>query len=228
MAPQKGFLKFNVDGSAVGKPGPAGIGGILRDEEGTVKPEFSKSIGGKQWNALLLLNFLSLLLSSAWLADLAWPLSKRSVQAETSTAGFLFVGWLFVLSSEVGCLAYRSSEFLVTDMGALLFCFRWGRNSPLSEVWLSRRFLLFAQWRLLTFLRLVGFSLPFAYAGDSVDPVLSAFYFCIQALWSSFCSQHRVASVWVLCSTLLIQTGKIGMFIEKAMKLQTVLQSWSV
>ena len=29
--PPTGFLKFNVDGSTIGKPGPAGIDGVLRD-----------------------------------------------------------------------------------------------------------------------------------------------------------------------------------------------------
>ncbi|XVE83735.1 hypothetical protein DITRI_Ditri16bG0110200 [Diplodiscus trichospermus] len=37
-------LKFNVDGASVGKPGPAGIGGILRDYLGNVRIKFSKSI----------------------------------------------------------------------------------------------------------------------------------------------------------------------------------------
>ena len=40
-----GYFKFNVDGAAKGKPGPAGIGGILRDENGKVWLRFSKSIG---------------------------------------------------------------------------------------------------------------------------------------------------------------------------------------
>ena len=43
--PPKGFYKFNVDGSAIGKPGPAGIGGVLGDWLGVVKGMFSISIG---------------------------------------------------------------------------------------------------------------------------------------------------------------------------------------
>ncbi|OMO63114.1 hypothetical protein COLO4_32709 [Corchorus olitorius] len=43
--PPPGSLKFNVDGSAFGKHGPAGIGGVLRDEEGNTLVVFSKSIG---------------------------------------------------------------------------------------------------------------------------------------------------------------------------------------
>ncbi|XVF56550.1 hypothetical protein PTKIN_Ptkin06aG0130000 [Pterospermum kingtungense] len=35
IPPPKGVVKFNVDGSAFGKPGPAGIGGVMRNHEGT-------------------------------------------------------------------------------------------------------------------------------------------------------------------------------------------------
>ncbi|OMO62830.1 reverse transcriptase [Corchorus capsularis] len=48
--PTSGFLKFNVDGASKGKPGPAGIGGILRDENGRVCMEFSKSTGIMELN----------------------------------------------------------------------------------------------------------------------------------------------------------------------------------
>ncbi|OMO61107.1 hypothetical protein CCACVL1_23740 [Corchorus capsularis] len=44
-APKPSFLKFNVDGAAKGKPGPAGIGGVLRDENGKIWMDFSKSMG---------------------------------------------------------------------------------------------------------------------------------------------------------------------------------------
>ncbi|XVE48894.1 hypothetical protein DITRI_Ditri01bG0038300 [Diplodiscus trichospermus] len=42
--PQKA-VKFNVDGASKGKPGSAGIGGILRDHMGVEKIRFSKFIG---------------------------------------------------------------------------------------------------------------------------------------------------------------------------------------
>ncbi|KAK3211066.1 hypothetical protein Dsin_015772 [Dipteronia sinensis] len=38
-------LKFNIDGSARDKPGPAGIGGVLRDHKGKVCYSFSFFIG---------------------------------------------------------------------------------------------------------------------------------------------------------------------------------------
>ncbi|XVF83420.1 hypothetical protein PTKIN_Ptkin16aG0484400 [Pterospermum kingtungense] len=42
---EAGCLKFNVDSFALGKPNPAGIGGVLRDHEAKVKIRFSKAIG---------------------------------------------------------------------------------------------------------------------------------------------------------------------------------------
>ncbi|KAK3175425.1 hypothetical protein Dsin_032739 [Dipteronia sinensis] len=43
-------LKFNIDGSAKGKPGLAGIGGVLRDHKGRVLCSFSLSIGLQKSN----------------------------------------------------------------------------------------------------------------------------------------------------------------------------------
>ena len=43
-SPLCGFMKFNVDKSSLGKSGPAGIGGVLKDKLATVKVVFSKSI----------------------------------------------------------------------------------------------------------------------------------------------------------------------------------------
>ncbi|XVF78926.1 hypothetical protein PTKIN_Ptkin14bG0177500 [Pterospermum kingtungense] len=45
VRPQVGCFKFNVDGSARGKTGPAGISGVMRDHEEAVKIRFSKHIG---------------------------------------------------------------------------------------------------------------------------------------------------------------------------------------
>ncbi|XVE77290.1 hypothetical protein DITRI_Ditri13aG0050500 [Diplodiscus trichospermus] len=44
-SPKVGKLKFNVDGSAMGKPGPVGIGCILIDHLDEKKMAFSKPIG---------------------------------------------------------------------------------------------------------------------------------------------------------------------------------------
>ncbi|KAK0599896.1 hypothetical protein LWI29_009613 [Acer saccharum] len=45
LPPVGSVLKFNVDGSARGKPGPAGIGGILRNSEGLTLCRFSIAVG---------------------------------------------------------------------------------------------------------------------------------------------------------------------------------------
>lgn len=43
--PERGVLKFNVDGAARGTPGRGGIGGVERDWSGEVRGYFSKSVG---------------------------------------------------------------------------------------------------------------------------------------------------------------------------------------
>ncbi|XVE77673.1 hypothetical protein DITRI_Ditri13aG0081000 [Diplodiscus trichospermus] len=53
--PAVGYMKFNVDGSSLGKPGPAGIGGILRNHQGEEVIRFSKSIGFVDSNEVELL-----------------------------------------------------------------------------------------------------------------------------------------------------------------------------
>ena len=50
-----GSLKFNVDGSARGKPGPAGIGGVLKDCMAVTKAVFSRAIGVADSNVAELL-----------------------------------------------------------------------------------------------------------------------------------------------------------------------------
>ncbi|EOY20081.1 Uncharacterized protein TCM_045479 [Theobroma cacao] len=44
------FIKLNVDGSALGKPGPAGIGDALRDHEGFIRGISSHPIGPEDSN----------------------------------------------------------------------------------------------------------------------------------------------------------------------------------
>ena len=55
IPPSRGYMKFNVDGSAKSKPGPAGIGGVLRDNLSVVKMIFSKSVGIEDSNMAELL-----------------------------------------------------------------------------------------------------------------------------------------------------------------------------
>lgn len=42
---EEGWFKFNVDGSAFGKPGPAGFGGVCCDEKGCFVGVFSGYVG---------------------------------------------------------------------------------------------------------------------------------------------------------------------------------------
>ncbi|XVF06146.1 hypothetical protein REPUB_Repub06bG0022400 [Reevesia pubescens] len=49
------FLKFNVDSASKGKPGPVGIGSVLRDDKGLVKMILSKSIRVANFNLAELL-----------------------------------------------------------------------------------------------------------------------------------------------------------------------------
>ncbi|XP_010259711.1 PREDICTED: uncharacterized protein LOC104599039 [Nelumbo nucifera] len=43
--PPPGFIELNFDGSSMKNPGPSGIGGGLRDENGNIIAMFSSSIG---------------------------------------------------------------------------------------------------------------------------------------------------------------------------------------
>ncbi|KAL6527395.1 hypothetical protein OROGR_016485 [Orobanche gracilis] len=48
--PPHNVLKWNVDGSSNGKPGNAGIGGVLRDHNGLILCKFAASVGIKDSN----------------------------------------------------------------------------------------------------------------------------------------------------------------------------------
>lgn len=59
--PPAGVLQFNVDGAARGKPGPVGIGGVLRNHEGIIFLSFSSSIEVKDSNEAEVLAILEAL-----------------------------------------------------------------------------------------------------------------------------------------------------------------------
>lgn len=46
QALEPSVLKFNVDGSSLGNPGPSGIGGVIRNDMGMVLGVFSKASSG--------------------------------------------------------------------------------------------------------------------------------------------------------------------------------------
>ena len=51
IPPLNSDLKFNVDGSSLGNPGPAGIGGVLRDSMRKVLCMFSFFVGSQDSNS---------------------------------------------------------------------------------------------------------------------------------------------------------------------------------
>lgn len=53
--PPPGFFKFNIDEAARGKPGPAGIGGVLRDSDGASSIVFLESVGVRDSNEVVIL-----------------------------------------------------------------------------------------------------------------------------------------------------------------------------
>ncbi|MCH93148.1 N-terminal acetyltransferase complex ARD1 subunit-like protein [Trifolium medium] len=48
--PAQNEWKWNVDGSSKGKPGAAGIGGVLRNDRGDIVAQFAASIGVRDSN----------------------------------------------------------------------------------------------------------------------------------------------------------------------------------
>ncbi|XVE98564.1 hypothetical protein REPUB_Repub03eG0116800 [Reevesia pubescens] len=81
-------LKFNVDGSARGKPGPAGCGGILRDSKGVVLGVFFGHLrcmdsNMAEVNAIKIA--LELFLSSGWV-------NKKSLTIESDS--YTVVSWV--------------------------------------------------------------------------------------------------------------------------------------
>ena len=86
--PQQGSMKFNVDGSARGQPGKAGIGGVLRDESGSIMLVFSKSIGIADSNMAELLTIKEAFLIFCALENLS---SKRLIIESDSSNAVLWV-----------------------------------------------------------------------------------------------------------------------------------------
>ena len=76
-------MKFNVDGSSLGKPGLAGIGGVLKDNLTAVKVVFSKSIGVADSNVAELLavrKAMHIFLHSFWMIS-----HKITIEATLAT-----------------------------------------------------------------------------------------------------------------------------------------------
>ncbi|XVF85746.1 hypothetical protein PTKIN_Ptkin17bG0142100 [Pterospermum kingtungense] len=93
LPPSSGSVKFNVDGSSAGKPGPAGIGGVMHDHTGKELACFSKSIGVEDSNIAELLA-----IREAFLIFIASPFvvgKKLIIESDSQNA----VSWVNGLSS---------------------------------------------------------------------------------------------------------------------------------
>ncbi|XVF83888.1 hypothetical protein PTKIN_Ptkin16aG0529800 [Pterospermum kingtungense] len=91
--PLVGIVKFNVDGSTIGKPGPAGIGRVLRNHSGDELIRFSKFVGVIESNEaeyLAIREALILFLSSRWFDN-----HSLTIESDSSVA----VSWLNNLNS---------------------------------------------------------------------------------------------------------------------------------
>lgn len=58
---EQNVIKFNVDGASRGKPEPAGLGGVLRNHEGTTSIDFNESVGTTDSNEVEILNIRRIL-----------------------------------------------------------------------------------------------------------------------------------------------------------------------
>lgn len=70
--PPSNKLKWNVDGSSRGKLGEAGIGGVLRNEFGTIKAKFTASVGIRDSNEaefMAIVFALELSLQQNWIME---------------------------------------------------------------------------------------------------------------------------------------------------------------
>ncbi|XVF36625.1 hypothetical protein REPUB_Repub19eG0073200 [Reevesia pubescens] len=94
--PPFGFLKFNVDGSAMEKPGPTGIGGVLRNSVGDFLLLFSKSIGYVDSNVaefLAIMEALAIFANSKWSSDAGLIVESDSLIAIKWFNGEVILPW---------------------------------------------------------------------------------------------------------------------------------------
>ncbi|XVF78779.1 hypothetical protein PTKIN_Ptkin14bG0163800 [Pterospermum kingtungense] len=77
-----GEVKFNVDGASIGKPGPAGIGWILRDHLGQEMMRFLKSIGVADSN---IAEFMAIREAFIILLESPWVSNRILIQEKLST-----------------------------------------------------------------------------------------------------------------------------------------------
>jgi hypothetical protein len=115
-------LKWNMDGSAVGKPGKAVIGGLLRDHKGVVSCLFLAFVGIKESNGIELLAVLKTLELAASREELC---GKRFI-IELDSANM--VNWMRDKSKrpwKSHDIFMRAARFIhgSVETGALCSCF---------------------------------------------------------------------------------------------------------
>ncbi|XVF58965.1 hypothetical protein PTKIN_Ptkin07bG0108800 [Pterospermum kingtungense] len=112
--------EFNVDGSAMGKPGPAGIEGLLRDHEGNVILRFMKSIGHADSNLAELLAIKEVFLI---FASSRWANSHVLIVESDSQSAVKWVNYLGTMpgtmrrfGNQIECFKLKIKEWRVNHI----------------------------------------------------------------------------------------------------------------
>ncbi|KAF7824839.1 ribonuclease H [Senna tora] len=113
-APTLGTVKINVDGSSLGNPGKAGIGGLIRDSDGEWIIGFTASIG---FNKILYAELLAI----KYGLELAWERQCPKVICESdSTDAIQLVEWAKIEVHMYGSLIGEIRELLERNWEARL------------------------------------------------------------------------------------------------------------
>ena len=111
ICPPLGLMRLNVDGSAMGKPGAAALGGVLCDHVGAFKGVFSKSIGIEDSNFVEFMAIkegLSLFSSSTWAQSHNLIIESDSKNAILWAKSHLLVPWrMKLISNQIEALKFR-------------------------------------------------------------------------------------------------------------------------
>ncbi|XWS44905.1 hypothetical protein CRYUN_Cryun15aG0090000 [Craigia yunnanensis] len=87
-------LKFNIDGSAFGKPGPTGCGGLLHNEMGSILALFYGPLGIMDSNV-----------AEVMAIKVALGIFVRSVWKGVFS-GYVFLILLSLIDSRIGCILF--------------------------------------------------------------------------------------------------------------------------
>ncbi|KAJ9168511.1 hypothetical protein P3X46_020024 [Hevea brasiliensis] len=132
-APTFGSLKWNVDGSSLGKPGKCAIGGVLRDSSGIFLYIFSCPAGEEDSNAVELMvikkvlelscthrslfnSVLSILVDSDLQNAISWVKNPDSAPWSLSSIVNAIVGYIDTLPRNVFSHSSRESNFVADTL----------------------------------------------------------------------------------------------------------------